>query len=81
MSFGEGNLHERVRQLESRNKALKADNERIRERVSAILGEMRDELLESCDYVGTSGQRKGDVLKAFGRHEAELREVGIEVDA
>ena len=42
---------------------------------------MRDELLESCDYVGTSGQRKGDVLKAFGRHEAELREVGIEVDA
>lgn len=38
MSFGEGDLHERVRQLESRNKALKAENEKLRELVAWLMG-------------------------------------------
>lgn len=38
MSFGEGNKSERIRELESRNKALKAENEKLRELVAWLMG-------------------------------------------
>jgi hypothetical protein len=37
MSFGEGNKHERIRELESRNKALKSENGKLRELVAWLM--------------------------------------------
>ena len=42
------------------------------EQVRKAIEEAKAELLESCEYVGDMGQRKGDVLKAFGKMEQAI---------
>lgn len=42
------------------------------EQVQEAIEEAKAELLESCEYVGDMWQRKGDVLKAFGKMEQAI---------
>lgn len=37
-----------------------------------LLADMRDELLESCEYVGTMTERQGDVMRILGKYEQAI---------